>query len=449
MSQMLRSPARATVQLVAPGLVIALALLCILLWISGGEAVVMAVMRVVASNYQRAPFTDASAVLGVMQCYREGVDIYVSNPCDIPLGRPHVYSSVWLLGARTSITPASTMIVGTFMLLAFCLSMFLLPPARSRRAAILQTAAALSNAVIFSLFQANADVIIFVMIVVAAALVQRMLLLRIAGYALILAAASLKFYPLTLMVIALRERIWTFMTVSAFSLVAFAVFVWIYGSDVLRALRVVPTGWITQMYGATIIAAGLPIFPNGIRNVISAPPLTSLGLALTAGLSILCIGTSILVTRVRSIDLALRGLPSQEKCFALLGCIIMVSCFFSGQNLRYRDIFLLMLLPAWSNLATSTQPRVVKMLFGSATLLAISLMWAVLVENGIDHALTVLHVPEWIGGPAVALTWLMRELLRWVLVSVMLVTTICLVSELDLVRRYVHAWAGKGGIEGS
>ena len=89
------------------------------------------------------------------------------------------------------------------------------------------------------------------------------------------------------------------------------------------------------------------------------------------------------------------------------------------------------------------------MLFGSATLLAISLMWAVLVENGIDHALTVLHVPEWIGGPAVALTWLMRELLRWVLVSVMLVTTICLVSELDLVRRYVHAWAGKGGIEGS
>lgn len=424
-------------RLAAPGLASAVAALCIGLWAGGAAPAVMAAMHVVASNYFDRPFTDTSAVLGVMECYRAGVDIYVSNPCDVPWGRPHVYSSVWLLGARTSVTPAATMEVGTAMLAAFCSSLFLLPPARTGGAAVLLALAMLSNAVIFALFQANADIIIFVMTVVAAALLTRATAQRMGGYALILAAASLKFYPLTLMATALQERLRIFLIVTACSLVAFAAFVWAYGSDVPRAMKVVPTGWITQMTGATVIGTGLPIFPGGIRTVTTAPPLGTTGLLLTVLLSVACIVAAALVARTEAFGAAVSSLSVQERCFALLGCVTLVSCFFLGQNLRYRDVFVLMVLPAWANLAFARQRHRIRWLFGGSALLAVGLLWAVHVENGLDHALAALHVPDRVADMLVAAMWLARELCRWAFVTVMLASIFRTAADLNLVRRHL------------
>src|SRR5262245_55720260 len=43
----------------------------------------------------RYPFLDFQAVLAAVDCWQRGIDVYVSNPCDV-LGRPFAYSPLWL-----------------------------------------------------------------------------------------------------------------------------------------------------------------------------------------------------------------------------------------------------------------------------------------------------------------------------------------------------------------
>jgi len=161
-------------------------------------------MHVVASSYSQfdQPYADTYGLIGVMQCYRRGVDIYAFNPCDL-YNRPHVYSSVWLLGSRTPVTTAWTPFVGSALAIAFCVSLFLLPPARTRLGALILTAGVVSNAVIFACYQGNNDLVVFVMAAVAGRCLLGGLGARGAGYALLLAAGSLKFYPVVLIVLAL------------------------------------------------------------------------------------------------------------------------------------------------------------------------------------------------------------------------------------------------------
>lgn len=421
---------RLFVPLVATGA----SLLCILLWFSPAQAAVLSVMHLVASNYFPDPFGDTRAVLAVIECHRMGIDVYVRVPCDVPLERPHVYSSVWLLAAQTAITQDSTLVVGTAIMLGFCFSLYLLPPARTMLAAVLLTAAVFSNAVIFALWQANADVIVFVMLAITAASLLAPLPFRLAGYGLVLFAGALKFYPVAAMAAAMRERAAMFLILVFGSLAALAIFVWFYGRDALRAMKVVPHGWVTQMSGATILPTGLPLFPWGLRNVVEAPPMGPGGWLLWLSLTLACFSGAAVLSRSGLVSASVQGCTARERTFALIGCIIVLACFFAGQSLRYRDIFLLFILPMWANLAVEAGPRQVRMLFGAGALATIALLWFVHVTNGVDHLLTALGVPDKTGAVLIAMMWLARELIRWGLVTLVLVSAIPLCTTLPVPR---------------
>ena len=51
----------------------------------------------------RFPFLDTDAITAAIECYRRGVDVYIANPCDA-LGRPHVYSPLWLAASVLPVT---------------------------------------------------------------------------------------------------------------------------------------------------------------------------------------------------------------------------------------------------------------------------------------------------------------------------------------------------------
>src|SRR5260370_12516582 len=41
------------------------------------------------------PFLDTHALLAAVECQRQGINVYLENPCDF-LARQHVYSPLWL-----------------------------------------------------------------------------------------------------------------------------------------------------------------------------------------------------------------------------------------------------------------------------------------------------------------------------------------------------------------
>ena len=65
------------------------------LWLSGAHSLYFGTLRLLGVEPFSFPFLDTHAVLAAAECGRQGIDVYLSNPCDV-LGRPHVYSPLWL-----------------------------------------------------------------------------------------------------------------------------------------------------------------------------------------------------------------------------------------------------------------------------------------------------------------------------------------------------------------
>lgn len=65
------------------------------------------------------PFLDWEGVSASIKCWREGVNVYINNPCDV-LNRPHDYSPLWLRAVFIPTGRAWTMPIGVVMILAFC-----------------------------------------------------------------------------------------------------------------------------------------------------------------------------------------------------------------------------------------------------------------------------------------------------------------------------------------
>ena len=378
------------------------------------------ILHVLASRYSQSEtsFTDTYQLLGVMQCHRQGIDVYVANPCDL-YGRPHVYSPAWLLGSLAPVTTGWTPVVGCTLAVLFVASLFLLPKARTGRQALVLTLGVLSNAVIFGVHQGNADVLVFVLCAVAGRLLLRSLPLRFAGYALFLLVALLKFYPISLMALVARERIRVLAVLFLVSVLSVAAFVLLCGRDASRALGMVPTGKITQMFGAKVLAQGLSIFPYGIRGsneavTVSLPAAVAVALLLAGVLAF-----SFQLWRSDAMREAAAALTEEESVFLGIGCVLLLGCFFMGESYRYRGVFFLFALPGLTALWREARAQAARVVFGATTAAIVFLLWSVYAGNGMDSAMTALGVPDTAGSLVFAAFWLVRELLWWSVVGVL------------------------------
>jgi hypothetical protein len=356
----------------------------------------------------RTPFLDMQGVTSPVECHRLGYDVYVQNPCDV-FHRPHNYSPLWLWLAVLPITTAWDNALGLALVGLFLVALTFLPPGRDWR---LITLATISSTTMFAIERANIDLLMFVM----GMLVVR---LRFTGYAVALLAGMLKFYPIVLLVVVVRGRVAVCFAVGAVALGVVALWFALDGTEILRAIANIGSNspFDDNVFGAHNL-------PFGIAGLIGLPRAGAM--ALEVLLLVVMVGFAIALAREVRID----GLTDAEAAHLLVGAALLVSCFVIAQNVSYRAIYFLFVLPA---LVVSWR---------GAAWVAVLLMW----NSGLR--LTINRVVERFGGSTAPdgvlhlAIWLLRELAWWAVITLLAALLLRLVWESQAVRE-AATWGGR------
>ena len=168
------------------------------LWLSGAHSLYFGALRLIGVEAFSFPFLDTHAILAAAQCGRQGIEVYLSNPCDV-LGRPHAYSPLWLAILPGSLGTSATGWVGASLDLAFLLSLTVVLRPRTAGELFILGAAAVSPTTVYAVERANNDLAVFLLVVCGAIVFTAPRPFRLFSYGLFVAAGLLKYYPLVLL----------------------------------------------------------------------------------------------------------------------------------------------------------------------------------------------------------------------------------------------------------
>lgn len=361
------------------------------------------------------PFLDTDTVLSAVRCMNKGVDVYVSNPCDV-LGRVYDYSPLWMALTVFPMTVAWRVPIGLGVDIAYIFSLLLLPVARDMRGAILIAAGALSSASVFAVERGNNDLVLFVLVAGAATLLCRSPVLRAVGYGAAVLAGLLKYYPMALMLMAMRERMKAMLAIGLFASLAVVLFAVLTWHDLTRALGLIPTGsYFGNMFGA--VNAG-----GGLAELLGLPPLVATIIREMMTACAFAIG--LVLGCQKSSRETILLLHDNERSFLLAGSIMLAGCFFTAQNIDYRAVHILLVLPALAVLFFNSPLRH----FRYAMPVAIGLLWSQTWQNAL-HQLAIYSVDERAGSIIIVATWAVREEMWWFLMTILVSCIVTLVVE--------------------
>jgi hypothetical protein len=342
----------------------------------------------------RYPFLDLEFILASVDCWQQGIDVYVNDPCDV-LGRPFDYSPVWL---RFTFLPGKdwTNQLGLFLSVSFFLALAILPSPRSARELLLRLAATLSPITTFAVERGNIDLLIFVIATAAGALLLKPLHGRIAAYAMIVMAGLLKIYPFVLIVLTLHERPRVFLWING-AAAAVMVGTGVYFHEELMKMA------LNTMYEGRI---GAYYLPDAIADMIGTAlnpgfPPRLVRLVISAALFFVMAGWFFYLVRWHDFRSALAHLPEPEKMFLLIGAALIGGCFFAGSMYGFRGIHLLFTLPGLLAMAHMGNHMGVRKAAVQAYVLVVVLMWAPFFISVLRHIL-----PVWV-------VWLLIQIAWW------------------------------------
>jgi hypothetical protein len=417
----------------APGL--ALLLLCVLALLYRADyAVYLHLLDAYGAAPYRFPFVDSYTNLAALDCARNGVDVYVANPCDV-VGWKFNYSPLLLLGTRLPIGRAATPAVGLGVDLLFLASLTLLPRPKQLAEQAVRIALTLSSATVYGLERANLDLFLFALIVAAAALLARPGMTRLLGYPLLVLATLIKFYPAVTLLVLAKERRRVAAAVVTGCCVVLGAFVAVCQHDILRALGSVPGGvYFGEGFGAVNL-------PDGLAQLVLPATLGAwrqgLGEALwLASLLWLAFGA-----RRWAIDPTLRerfvNLGEAERAPLVVGALALVGCFLVTQNIYYRAVFILMVAPGLLALTrpTGDGDAAARYTFGRLTAMLLILTWGEAVRRplasgalGSSREAILLRVAD-------LAFWLLREVAWWQFVAMLTAVLWWFVSQSPLFPR--------------
>jgi hypothetical protein len=377
------------------------------------------------------PFVDTSFLLANWECARQGVDVILSNPCDV-LHRVFTHSPLWLSAADVPLGVSDTKTVGWTLDLLFLLSLSLMPPPRRWLELTLMVAATLSTTVVFAVERANTDVVLFMLVLATGTFAECRLPLRLLGYSLGLVAGLLKYYPIMALTVIFQERFSVFLLLVLVIMGALAVFWSEYHSEIVRGLPNIPTGpYNTDLFSAR----NLPfLLGETIGDAAASPPV---GRIAAGGLYVIMVVACVSFCRkllcfgeLRAVLAALAGL---ERVLLVIGSAVIVGCFFTAQSIGYRGMFLLMVLPGQLAISRATV-RQVRALGLATSLLIVVLMWSECFRVALYDALEYVELPSVIAVEIKMLFWFVRELCWWWLVSVMMAVLADFLESSPVVR---------------
>ena len=383
------------------------------------------------------PFIDWEWIPSAVECWHKGVDVYVDNTCYLPVahGR-HNYSPLWLRATFLPYGAEWVMPFGLAYAVLFFVCLGSLPAPRRRRDIGIMLLASMSSLVAFALERANADVLLFILITGGAHLWGGGFARRLSAYAVFVLVGLLKFYPLVLFVMAVRERIGAFLAISVALCATIAVFVYELGGEMVSATGSILGGsYFTDMFGAVNLPYGLL---RVVLATVKSAHLPGLALLESIELPVARVLFCLLIVEavVRAIWLAGRGrlragladMPSYEIGFLIAGAALVCGCFFAGQSVGYRSIFLLLALPGFLRLSQTLPDRSSRTALLATCVAIVFVMWVLTIQF-LLFIFGLSDVLSGASGPVGALHWLAHELAWWWIIGVLLSVLLSFVAN--------------------
>lgn len=365
----------------------------------------------------RYPFLDAEYMSAQLECWRAGVNVYVTNPCDV-LGRVQNLSPLWLRMAFLPSDKSWTNILGLTTDSLFLLSLMALPQPRRASDAVPVLVSLASPSLLFGLERANQDLILFAIIVVAILLLEGTTAARVAGSAAIVLAALLKVYPIVLLILLLRERPRTFLAETVGGLVVIIACIWAYRDEFLAALANI---WFTDTFG---FAFGATRLPDGIDEVLArlirASGMDSTDDARWPSSDAIHFMTSVFLycgTGAMAMGLSLsKGFASafaqltlRESMCLVSGAALICACFFAGVSNLYREVYFLLAMPGLFAMSRVSPSRPIAWLARLSGSLALLLMFYMPFDRLFSRVFGSIDA-----------VWVCAELMWWWVVAVLL-----------------------------
>jgi hypothetical protein len=378
------------------------------LWCRGPHALYVAALRLFGFEPFRFPFLDIHFVLAGAQCQRLGIDVYLSDPCDA-LGRMHTYSPLWLVITPGFLDTTTTTAVGLGLdLIWILLLIYVIRPAGFGEVMIFGFVA-LSPMTVYALERANCDLVIFLLVIVGCALARAPQPWRFGTYALYLFAGVLKYYPLVLLVLLARERRRDALIAAALAALIVLGLAGLDHADLAKALRNIPA---LSYFADSFSARNLPF---GIAENVFGPRLRS-----TAGLLLLAFLAALAAARARRTLLLLDGAVPDPDLFEshclLVGALLVTACFFAGQNVDYRGIYFVLIMPGLVGLRRVSDDRAVRRFLARMIVAVLLVAWAMPLRDAVHRIAAAIS-----GGPTGLrvdlLFWIGRELAWWWLIA--------------------------------
>jgi len=338
------------------------------------------------------PFLDWDNVSASIDCWKKGVNVYVRNPCDIGR-RAFPYSPLWLGAGFVPTGPVWRNVIGLAIGLSFLASLFFAFRPRSRGEAALFTLAGVSSMAAYGVERANVDLLLFVMVVAAGGLGAGPARRRWLAYGLLFFAGLLKFYPLAGLLTALRERFAVLAGVAALTTGGLLVFAHVYRAQLAAMRANVPGGKFGyDTFGASNLLFVLPASSDWVRPVVFA------------ALALCALAVAISIARGAGFARALAATGPVERSLLILCAAIIVGCFFAGQSIVYRGVFLAPVVAGLLAMRRASDEAAARRRLAWLTAVILGLMW--------EGAWRPLLAPS----PVVEI-YLVRELLWWWVVA--------------------------------
>ena len=371
------------------------------------------------------PFIDWQFVPAAAECWSRGINVYIATPCyDLAPTMPHPYSPLWLRFSFLPSDPAGVAVFGIGWAVMFWISQAYLPPPRTRWELRLTLLIALSSLTAFAIERGNVDLVVFLLALLGCRLWLGSLSLRLLAYAVFMFAGMLKFYPLVLMVLALRERPRVFLQVTLASTLILAIAVFDVRDELVAVSHNIPRGpYFTDLFGSVNLPYGLPVLIAYIASKLGghAQAITPFAwVSIPAYAVLLCavlFGASGLAFRA-GLKERLESLELRRKVTLLGGAALLCGCFFAGQSVGYRGIFLILLLPGLFELRRALPPTGSRCI--QATLYCMVFVAWVLTIEFMSKQLGMTRGYNLDLDGFGLLHWILHELCWWAIITVLL-----------------------------
>jgi len=378
------------------------------LWLSGAHSLYFGALSLLGVEPFSFPFLDAHAVLAAAECGRQGVEVYLFNPCDA-LGRPHAYSPLWLAIVPGSLGTGATGWVGASLDLLFLLSFTVVLRPRTAGELFILGAAAVSPMTVYALERANNDLVIFLLVICGARLFTIPRPYRLFSYGLFVTAGLLKYYPLVLLVLAAREGRRDGLVIAGAVILALVFLAVAFYPELSLAAASIPPGasFFTDAFSARNLPFG---FAEALGKGVSRALIAGSLLSALCGLAVARTLRTLRLLGREQLDWAMG-----ETQFLVIGGLLVAACFFAGQNVNYRGIFLLPVVAGLVCLHRSVKDPEVRRFCGQMIAAVLFIMWEEFFRRAL-HAVISPVPGEGLSSRAEVFFWVGRELVWWWLV---------------------------------